>query len=168
MAADSRTELSVYSASVLCFSVFCVFLCFGGGCRAGWRMTEFDSKWADLFTTRTVLVVGDVMLDDFVIGRVERISPEAPVPVVVFEEEQFRVGGAANVAHNVAALGGRAEVVAVVGRDAEASRLRAELEKLEIGTRGHRAGRVTPDDEKAAGRDDAEPAGRARRLRDGP
>src|SRR5687767_15321875 len=99
-------------------------------------MAEFDSKWAELFTTRTVLVVGDVMLDDFVIGRVDRISPEAPVPVVVFEEEQFRVGGAANVAHNVAALGGRAEVVAVVGRDAEASRLRAELEKLEIGTRG--------------------------------
>ena len=99
-------------------------------------MTEFSSKWVDLFATRTVLVVGDVMLDDFVIGRVERISPEAPVPVVVFQEEQFRVGGAANVAHNVVALGGRAEVVAVVGRDAEASRLRAELEQLSIGTRG--------------------------------
>jgi D-beta-D-heptose 7-phosphate kinase/D-beta-D-heptose 1-phosphate adenosyltransferase len=99
-------------------------------------MTEFDSQWAVLFRTRTVLVVGDVMLDDFVIGRVERISPEAPVPVVLFEEEQFRVGGAANVAHNVVALGGRAEMVAVVGRDADAGRLRAALDELTIGTRG--------------------------------
>ena len=46
------------------------------------------------------------MLDHFVIGRVDRISPEAPVPVVQFDHESFRLGGAANVAHNVAALGG--------------------------------------------------------------
>ncbi len=83
-----------------------------------------------------VLVVGDVMLDHFVTGRVERISPEAPVPVVLFEHEQFRLGGAANVAHNVAALGGRAELVAVVGRDPEGARLRAELEARAIGIHG--------------------------------
>ncbi len=83
-----------------------------------------------------MLVVGDVMLDDFLIGHVERISPEAPVPVVVFEEEQFRLGGAANVAHNVTALGGRAEIVAVVGQDAEAGRVRTELEALSIGVHG--------------------------------
>ncbi len=83
-----------------------------------------------------MLVVGDVMLDDFLIGRVERISPEAPVPVVRFEEEQFRLGGAANVAHNIAALGGRAEIVAVVGQDAEAARIRAELEARSIGVHG--------------------------------
>ena len=57
---------------------------------------------------RTILVVGDVMLDHFVIGGVERISPEAPVPVVRFDHEEYRLGGAANVAHNAAALGGRA------------------------------------------------------------
>ena len=90
----------------------------------------------DRLAGRVVLVVGDVMLDDFLIGRVERISPEAPVPVVRFEEEQFRLGGAANVAHNVAALGGRVEVVAVVGQDAEAARIRAELEARSIGVRG--------------------------------
>ena len=50
-----------------------------------------------------VLVVGDVMLDRFVIGRVSRISPEAPVPVVVFDHEEWRLGGAANVAHNLRA-----------------------------------------------------------------
>ena len=58
-----------------------------------------------------MLVVGDLMLDHFVIGRVERISPEAPVPVVQFDHEEFRLGGAANVAHNVAAMGGDVSLV---------------------------------------------------------
>lgn len=85
---------------------------------------------------RTVLIVGDVMLDHFVIGRVERISPEAPVPVVQFDHEEYRLGGAANVAHNVAALGGRVEMVGLVGDDAEAARLRDDLGKLSIGAAG--------------------------------
>jgi D-beta-D-heptose 7-phosphate kinase/D-beta-D-heptose 1-phosphate adenosyltransferase len=83
-----------------------------------------------------VLVVGDLMLDHFVIGGVDRISPEAPVPVVRFEREQFRLGGACNVAHNVAALGGRAEMVGLVGKDADAARVLAELNALSIGTSG--------------------------------
>ena len=62
---------------------------------------------------REVLVVGDLMLDHFVIGRVDRISPEAPVPVVQFDHESFRLGGAANVAHNLAALGGKVEIAGV-------------------------------------------------------
>ena len=85
---------------------------------------------------RTVLVVGDVMLDHFVIGRVDRISPEAPVPVVRFEHEEFRLGGAANVAHNIAALGGRAELVGIVGDDPEAHRLRQDLTARSIGSAG--------------------------------
>jgi D-beta-D-heptose 7-phosphate kinase/D-beta-D-heptose 1-phosphate adenosyltransferase len=72
-----------------------------------------------------VLVVGDAMLDTFVAGRVTRISPEAPVPVVRFTHETRRVGGAANVAHNVAALGGRATLVAVTGQDETAATLAA-------------------------------------------
>lgn len=85
---------------------------------------------------RTVLVVGDVMVDHFVIGRVDRISPEAPVPVVIYQQQDYRLGGAANVAHNIAALGGRAELVGVVGLDEEAVRLRADLTALSIGVRG--------------------------------
>ena len=54
----------------------------------------------------SVIVVGDVMLDQFLVGRVDRISPEAPVPIVTFDHEESRVGGAANVAANVAGLGG--------------------------------------------------------------
>jgi D-beta-D-heptose 7-phosphate kinase/D-beta-D-heptose 1-phosphate adenosyltransferase len=85
---------------------------------------------------RSVLVVGDLMVDHFVYGRVTRISPEAPVPVVQFEREDTRLGGAANVANNIAALGGRAAAIGVVGADDEAARLRAALEKLSVGTSG--------------------------------
>ena len=57
------------------------------------------------------------MLDQFLVGNVERISPEAPVPVVKFIRDEFRLGGAANVAHNVSALGGRVTLVGLVGDD---------------------------------------------------
>jgi D-glycero-beta-D-manno-heptose-7-phosphate kinase len=80
------------------------------------------------FARASVLVVGDVMLDQFLVGRVERISPEAPVPIVAFAHEENRVGGAANVASNVAALGGTAHLVGLVGADAAASTLRAGLQ----------------------------------------
>jgi D-beta-D-heptose 7-phosphate kinase/D-beta-D-heptose 1-phosphate adenosyltransferase len=70
-----------------------------------------------------VLVIGDAMLDKFIAGRVTRISPEAPVPVVMFDHETHRIGGAANVAHNATALGGRATLIAVTGRDEAAATL---------------------------------------------
>jgi rfaE bifunctional protein kinase chain/domain len=76
---------------------------------------------------RSILILGDVMLDHFLFGRVNRISPEAPVPVVEFDHEHFRLGGAANVASNVTALGGRATLVGVVGEDEPADRLRSAL-----------------------------------------
>jgi D-beta-D-heptose 7-phosphate kinase/D-beta-D-heptose 1-phosphate adenosyltransferase len=66
----------------------------------------------------SVLVVGDLMLDQFVVGRVTRISPEAPVPVVAFEREENRLGGAANVAANARALGASVTVGGLVGEDA--------------------------------------------------
>ena len=70
-----------------------------------------------------VLVIGDAMLDKFIVGRVTRISPEAPVPVVAFDHELYRMGGSANVAHNVAALGGSATLIAVTGADDGAATL---------------------------------------------
>src|SRR3954447_7236516 len=85
---------------------------------------------------RSVLVIGDVMIDQFLIGTVDRISPEAPVPIVRFDHETWRLGGAANVAHNIVVLGGRAELVGVVGADADGSRLLAELASRSIGTAG--------------------------------
>lgn len=78
----------------------------------------------------SVLVVGDVMLDRYWYGNVERISPEAPVPVVRITREEERQGGAANVAYNVVSLGAKASLLSVVGDD-EASR---KLEALVAGT----------------------------------
>ena len=69
------------------------------------------------FTGAHVLVVGDAMLDKFIVGRVTRLSPEAPVPVVAYDHELHRIGGSANVANNIAALGGSVTLVAVTGTD---------------------------------------------------
>ena len=77
---------------------------------------------------RRVLVVGDVMLDRYWHGAVERISPEAPVPVVRVQREEERLGGAANVALNVRTLGARATLLTVVGQDHAAERLRELLQ----------------------------------------
>ncbi|MEN3338284.1 MAG: D-glycero-beta-D-manno-heptose-7-phosphate kinase [Acidobacteriota bacterium] len=92
--------------------------------------------FASRLNGRLVLIIGDLMLDHFVIGRVDRISPEAPVPVVQFDHEEYRLGGAANVANNVAALGGRVEMVGISGDDDDAERMREQLGELGIGSRG--------------------------------
>jgi D-beta-D-heptose 7-phosphate kinase/D-beta-D-heptose 1-phosphate adenosyltransferase len=83
-----------------------------------------------------VAILGDLMLDHFVFGRVNRISPEAPVPVVEFDREEFRVGGAGNVAHNVRKLGGAVEVVGVIGRDDHGARLMEAMRADGIGIAG--------------------------------
>ena len=82
------------------------------------------------FRDRNVLVLGDVMLDEFVWGDVTRISPEAPVPVVDVRRESVHLGGAANVLANLVALGARGSVVGVVGKDGPGERLRTGLREL--------------------------------------
>src|SRR5438552_5279251 len=83
-----------------------------------------------------ILVVGDVMLDHFIWGSVARISPEAPVPVVDFERENFMPGGAANVARNLAACRAPTELFGVVGHDHAAEQLKTLLAQQHIGCRG--------------------------------
>jgi D-glycero-beta-D-manno-heptose-7-phosphate kinase len=83
-----------------------------------------------------VLIVGDVMLDRYVVGDVDRVSPEAPVPVVNVRQESLAAGGAGNVAANVAAVGARCDVVGCVGSDAAGTALLRELERLGVGTTG--------------------------------
>ncbi|HUS11722.1 MAG TPA: D-glycero-beta-D-manno-heptose-7-phosphate kinase [Pyrinomonadaceae bacterium] len=78
---------------------------------------------------RKIVVLGDVMLDEFVWGDVTRISPEAPVPVVDIRRESVHLGGAANVVANVVALGAKACVVGIVGNDSAGERLRAGLKE---------------------------------------
>ncbi len=81
---------------------------------------------------RRVLVVGDVMLDEFLWGRVSRISPEAPVPVVEVTRQSFHLGGAGNVAANVRSLGGEASLVGLVGRDGASERVAEALREAGV------------------------------------
>ena len=98
-------------------------------------MTSLDGL-IQRFAGLRIAVVGDVMLDHFVVGRVERISPEAPVPVVQFKRDDFRLGGAANVAHNVKALGGQAQLVGVIGADPTGDQLVQELAAIGLAADG--------------------------------
>ncbi|MBI3493913.1 MAG: bifunctional hydroxymethylpyrimidine kinase/phosphomethylpyrimidine kinase [Acidobacteria bacterium] len=100
------------------------------------------------FDRLPILVVGDVMLDRFIVGRVTRISPEAPVPVVQFQSEYLRLGGAANVAHNIAALGGRPSLVGIVGADAAARKVREQLAAAGLSVDGFVEDRERPTTEK--------------------
>ncbi|HET6973404.1 MAG TPA: D-glycero-beta-D-manno-heptose-7-phosphate kinase [Pyrinomonadaceae bacterium] len=83
------------------------------------------------FHDRNVLVLGDLMLDEFVWGDVTRISPEAPVPVVDVRRESMHLGGAANVLANLVALGARGSVAGVLGNDSAGERLRANLHEMQ-------------------------------------
>ena len=89
-------------------------------------------KLIERFPGRRIAVLGDVMVDRYLWGRVDRISPEAPVPVVEIERESYTLGGAANVAANLRALGAEPRLLGVVGEDAEGATIRATLERLGI------------------------------------
>ena len=84
------------------------------------------------FTGKTILVVGDVMLDEFIWGKVGRISPEAPVPIVEVVNETYRLGGAANVAANIRELGGKPVPIGVLGKDETGNRVLELMKELEI------------------------------------
>src|SRR5580693_4235306 len=81
----------------------------------------------DAIARQTVLCVGDLMLDEFVYGEVSRISPEAPAPVIAVQRSETNIGGAGNVARNVASLGARCIFVALIGEDEAGARLKAAL-----------------------------------------
>src|SRR5271157_1937731 len=97
-----------------------------GALRGGERADSMIAGLIPLFRGHTVLVLGDVMLDRYVSGEVSRISPEAPIPVLRVTGSRASLGGAANVAHNVAAMGARAILIGVVGADQAG----AEIERL--------------------------------------
>lgn len=90
----------------------------------------------DNFKDKHILVVGDMMLDHFIWGDVNRISPEAPVPVVDVLRESFLVGGAGNVANNIVSLGAKASVIGIIGRDQNASELLRLFNEKNINTEG--------------------------------
>src|SRR4029079_10297454 len=95
------------------------------------RLTEL----LNLAEGRRVVVVGDAMLDVYLRGEVDRISPEAPVPVVRVKERKLALGGAANVANNIVTIGSRCELVAAIGDDHPGATLREMLRQVKTETR---------------------------------
>ena len=102
-------------------------------------MNDIVARGADLLSRirgKKVLVVGDLMIDEYIWGAVERVSPEAPVPVVGVKGQTLRLGGAANVANNILGLGGAVQLCGVVGDDQMGRWLLNDLEKKGVGVRG--------------------------------
>lgn len=106
------------------------------GCQVN-RLTadKLQDILAD-FGKRRVIVIGDIMLDEYLWGKVQRISPEAPVPVIELNHEEYRLGGAANVALNLAALGAKVELIGVYGQDSHAGTINGLLGQHGISTNG--------------------------------
>ena len=103
--------------------------------RAALELRRLD-RILDAFSNLSLLVAGDVVLDEYLWGEVERVSPEAPVPVVQVRRESLLLGGAGNVVRNITALGGKCVFCTVVGDDADGRRVIELLENLGVGTDG--------------------------------
>ncbi|OYY99978.1 MAG: carbohydrate kinase [Sphingobacteriia bacterium 28-36-52] len=114
---------------------------------------NFDQLFAS-FTNTQVLIVGDVMLDTYWWGNVDRISPEAPVPVVALNRKEYRVGGAANVALNTASLGAKTAVISIIGQDQDGDQLIQLMEQNGINTANiiRSADRITTNKMRIMGR----------------
>lgn len=82
------------------------------------------------------MIVGDIILDEYIWGDVNRISPEAPVPIIEINGEKLGCGGAANVAQNIVSLGGNAELIGIVGKDRDGEQLFQMLNTIGVGTTG--------------------------------
>jgi D-beta-D-heptose 7-phosphate kinase / D-beta-D-heptose 1-phosphate adenosyltransferase len=91
-------------------------------------MFDFEAL-SHAIASRTVLCVGDLMLDEFVYGEVSRISPEAPAPVIAVQRTETNIGGAGNVARNIASLGARCIFVGLIGEDDAGAQLKAQLSR---------------------------------------
>ena len=94
-------------------------------------MFDFDAL-SHAIVSQTVLCVGDLMLDEFVYGEVSRISPEAPAPVIAVQRSETNIGGAGNVARNIASLGARCIFVGLIGEDEAGAKLRAQLSREKL------------------------------------
>jgi D-beta-D-heptose 7-phosphate kinase/D-beta-D-heptose 1-phosphate adenosyltransferase len=96
------------------------------------------------FPRTTIAVIGDLMIDEFIYGSAGRISPEAPVPVVQVIEKKYRLGGAANVLHNIRALKGEGFICGIIGRDEMGKKFTGEIKRLGARTGGIIAERGRP------------------------
>lgn len=101
-------------------------------------MKEYNSAEALFqdFSRQTILIIGDVMIDSYIWGAVDRISPEAPVPIVRTTKKDFRLGGAGNVALNIAALGAEPILCAFIGKDDEGTKIKRRMMERGLTTDG--------------------------------
>ena len=110
-----------------------------------------EQKLKDILTkiqSKKILVVGDLMLDHYIIGDVDRISPEAPVQVVKVDKEKFGPGGAANVAQNIKALGAEPFIIGTVGHDQSGNQLRQIFRDNNISDEGIFSNSLRPTTQK--------------------
>ena len=98
-------------------------------------MTDFE-KLTSSVEKQTILIVGDVMIDSYLWGNVERISPEAPVPIVAVNRRENRLGGAANVALNIQAMGAKPIMCTVLGNDEKANEFITLMKDANMDTQG--------------------------------
>ena len=105
------------------------------------KLHEMPDRWRN----KRIVILGDMILDEFIYGRTDRVSREAPVVIVRYDGSSFAPGGAANAAQNIASLGGRAVPVGLIGNDAEGEQLKRLMRDRGIVTRGlvRAAGRMT-------------------------
>ena len=100
-------------------------------------MKKFDIKSVfDSFNQFNILIIGDIMIDSYMWGKVDRISPEAPVPIVISTKQEYRLGGAANVALNVQALGANPILCSAIGKDSKSRTLQNLLKKRKLTNEG--------------------------------
>ena len=99
-------------------------------------MTQTIEKAFSEFNQQTVLIIGDIMIDSYMWGSVERISPEAPVPIISVAKREHRMGGAANVGLNIRALGAKAVMCAMIGDDIEGEIFKSLLKKRKMSEEG--------------------------------
>lgn len=92
------------------------------------RLINTINSWKD----KKIAIIGDIMIDEYIIGKIERISPEAPVPILEVEEEKYVLGGAANVANNIKTLGGDPILIGVIGEDKNGEKLINLLQEKNI------------------------------------
>src|ERR1700683_3003463 len=98
-------------------------------------MFDFDAL-SRAITCQTVLCIGDLMLDEFVYGEVSRISPEAPAPVLAVQRTETNIGGAGNVARNIAVLGARCIFVGLIGEDEPGAELKTHVAEESLDRKG--------------------------------
>ena len=112
-------------------------------------LASFVEKIQNDFSKKRILVIGDLMVDEYIIGKVSRISPEAPVPILNFKERRFEGGGAANVAHNIRTLGARVLMSGVAAADEKGNWLRGHLLNSGINVDGVFSERNRPTTQKS-------------------